>query len=884
MSDLPPYVRDADQSPPPPPEAVQGQAGRPAVSPPQESALPLSGGGTPPAVVNFPPPVDDSAAGGDRAVSVAPAPAAAPAEQAVPTKTAGGYVEDTYYPNIGAWNTAMDARAAANEDKTLRVPPRQETSGYAQVQGDAGPVTPADRATLTPPKEAIPVTPGPGGTAVTTSPEPAKTAAAPPKQQPAQEQPLAATSGGAVQTGPPPSAAQYKGEIPIHSYNILGNQHPELFNLIKSTAESVGVDPRQLMHTAGVETGFSFNNQKVGKDGETSIFQILPSTQKALEDKYFGGQHYDLTKDENLPVAAKLAALYTRELDSKFGAGSYASVAAYNGGPGFMESRGRENAMRYAARYFDPNNKNEDYSKLDFGSGVGGTATANGFVRAAKISPDAAMKYVADAAPSGQSMSDAWQHVQDLMVQNFLAKGDTDGAEKAQDFVMRQAFMGSNMHLMGAMASLQRGDGTTAAQQLAKAHAFFPDGTAGRFMTNGTEVFGVRLDEATGKPLGQPFKITAQDINSQLKVTGNPVTFAKFLTDQQKAAAEIRLHNAQAGYQEVRPAIEGMKEAGRSERAAATINQAERNQLYANMRKQAELDAKYSELKGAKDAETAKQVDQWANSDPMQSGWPIPPEYKTPEDQQAYVARRDALARGLKTTAPNMSIADSQIKLIADGVIKGTYGIVPTMNPKDPSQNGYVVVDPKTKQPVPGSYYINTHAGEAFTNTQHPARALMQQQYQQSQQAPTQQRPAQQGAALGTGGAHPLAPYTIGNAVPGGASSITGVAPAMTQAVQNMVKDMPPEVERRFRIISGYRDTARQMQVNPSAPNSRHGAGTGPPGSGIAMDLKEDPVVLDWVTKNGRRYGLGFPLAHDPKERNHMELINPQTGARLAMH
>ena len=69
------------------------------------------------------------------------------------------------------------------------------------------------------------------------------------------------------------------------------------------------------------------------------------------------------------------------------------------------------------------------------------------------------------------------------------------------------------------------------------------------------------------------------------------------------------------------------------------------------------------------------------------------------------------------------------------------------------------------------------------------------------------------------------------------------------------------------------------MQVNPSAPNSRHGAGTGPPGTGMAVDIAKDRAVIDWITQNQADLGLGFPLAaKDPREINHMEMVDAQGG------
>jgi hypothetical protein len=74
-----------------------------------------------------------------------------------------------------------------------------------------------------------------------------------------------------------------------------------------------------------------------------------------------------------------------------------------------------------------------------------------------------------------------------------------------------------------------------------------------------------------------------------------------------------------------------------------------------------------------------------------------------------------------------------------------------------------------------------------------------------------------------------LAPYATGNAVMGGPSSVEGVGEDLSNKFLRMAQGMPPDLRSRLAIQSGYRDQARQMQVNPSAPNSRHGAGTAPP-------------------------------------------------------
>jgi hypothetical protein len=121
-----------------------------------------------------------------------------------------------------------------------------------------------------------------------------------------------------------------------------------------------------------------------------------------------------------------------------------------------------------------------------------------------------------------------------------------------------------------------------------------------------------------------------------------------------------------------------------------------------------------------------------------------------------------------------------------------------------------------------------------------------------------------------------LADYAIGNAVPGGLSPVTGVGQALASRILALVPNMPPDVAARFQIISGERDAARQAQVNSGVTNSRHM-------HGMAVDLQNDPAVIQWITQHPQ-YGVGFPLTYmGPKEYNHMEMIDPTTGQRVGM-
>src|SRR5580765_5441693 len=115
-----------------------------------------------------------------------------------------------------------------------------------------------------------------------------------------------------------------------------------------------------------------------------------------------------------------------------------------------------------------------------------------------------------------------------------------------------------------------------------------------------------------------------------------------------------------------------------------------------------------------------------------------------------------------------------------------------------------------------------------------------------------------------------IADFAIGNAKPGGLSPVDRVSPAMAARIEKMAAEMPPQLRDRFRIISGYRDEARQAQVNPGVTNSRHT-------HHIAVDLANDPEVINWINQNPQ-YGLGFPLKHMKNEQNHMEMLDPSGG------
>jgi hypothetical protein len=146
-------------------------------------------------------------------------------------------------------------------------------------------------------------------------------------------------------------------------------------------------------------------------------------------------------------------------------------------------------------------------------------------------------------------VSDVWRKAESSLVQAFVERGDLTGAQHARDFVLQMSHVGSNQYLMAADQALQNGDGVGAAQALAKAHAFFPDGTIGRFRTDGTNVYADRLDENDPtQRIGPPIQVTPQGVAGLLNQTTDPQKFLQTLTQQQTAASEARLRDQHGDY------------------------------------------------------------------------------------------------------------------------------------------------------------------------------------------------------------------------------------------------------------------------------------------------------------------------------------------------
>ena len=113
------------------------------------------------------------------------------------------------------------------------------------------------------------------------------------------------------------------------------------------------------------------------------------------------------------------------------------------------------------------------------------------------------------AAPGG--MTPRLQQLQTSMMALAASHGDLAGMEAARRTVWQMAHESSLRGLQDAYRSLVIGDGVTASQQLAGAHAFFPDGSVGQFgLDESGGVWGrAVLMSNPAQATGRPFSVTA---------------------------------------------------------------------------------------------------------------------------------------------------------------------------------------------------------------------------------------------------------------------------------------------------------------------------------------------------------------------------------------
>lgn len=409
-------------------------------------------------------------------------------------------------------------------------PPQQPETG--QVSASVPPVS-------VPPRQGAQPTPQ---AAQTTQPATAQAVPTGEVKPVAQSEETPAPAGAETNT---PSAAP-RSIIDPRPYAILAEKYPQLRAVVDAAAGAEGVSPSRLAAHMYYENGFKFENAPTSSAGAVGPMQVLPATAKQIDPQ---GK-----LDVNNPYDnVQLGARYIRMGDDNYGKDTRASVAFYHGGPGSVDDIAAHPDQAYQRHpatmsYVDKITPGFSGGQ-DITGHTGSTVTPQGLVQAGtQGGPNGFLQYIASSSPDSMTMTDKWQHAEALGVRYFLMKGDVVGAQHMRDFVLQMSHNGSNQALMQAYQSLNNGDTMTAAQQLAKAHAFFPDGTMGRFgVDQKGQLWGERLDEHDPtKAFGQPFQVTPQGVAGMLNQTTDPRQYLETLLQQQKSAADIR-HQDQMG-------------------------------------------------------------------------------------------------------------------------------------------------------------------------------------------------------------------------------------------------------------------------------------------------------------------------------------------------
>lgn len=336
-----------------------------------------------------------------------------------------------------------------------------------------------------------------------------------------------------------PQDTRPKYQLDARPYAYLAEQRPQDRAYIDQVAEQTGVSPVRLAVHWNNESRGAYTSPD-GKAGELGPLQIMPATWTSVDPKH-------QLDPRNWKDALVLAGRINHRNDAEFGKDTVSSVGAYQGGSGSPNSiyankdnpeieNLHPNTMSYVRNSF----ANPRISAGDFTPSS--SMTPQGVMAAASQGPDGFIRYVAQNKAPGSGMTDAWRQAESSLVRAMALRGDYNGITHAHDMIFQMSHVGTNQYLMAAHQALESGDTNGAAQALAKAHAFFPDETMGRFSVNkdGT-LWGERLDEHNpGKVIGQPFQITSQGIASMLNQTSDPQQYLKMVMEQQKSAAYNR--------------------------------------------------------------------------------------------------------------------------------------------------------------------------------------------------------------------------------------------------------------------------------------------------------------------------------------------------------
>ena len=318
-------------------------------------------------------------------------------------------------------------------------------------------------------------------------------------------------------------------------------EHPEAAAGIQALAQKYGISPERVAAHWYKENSLQPTTTGVGAAGEVGVMQIRPATREQ-----FDPQHK--LDPNSFWGSMELGARVIAQSDAVYGRDTVGSFAAYNAGEKgasqMYTGNGPAGAYKYAQDAFSSPIPLAAYHT--YNGNMDGTVLLQ---TAATHGPDATIHMIANTGAPNSTLTDKWHAGNYAMVEDGYKRGGTEGAQAAMELMSQMSHAGSNAALMSAYKAFSSGDMTTAAQQLARAHTFFPDGASGSFGTDAQgNLWGQRFIEHTQTPQGQPFKVTREGLESLMVQTQDPQKFLKTLTDMRAANYKAALEQQRANY------------------------------------------------------------------------------------------------------------------------------------------------------------------------------------------------------------------------------------------------------------------------------------------------------------------------------------------------
>lgn len=657
-----------------------------------------------------------------------PAPQGAPA-QAIPTQAAAPSPTDTSAqgpvadatqpaaPSIGQRLASVFVPSAAAGTLPPNMRGSNVPAGQSATQGGATPTSPAGATSggavpaLTPgsaPLGAVPtapIVPRASAPVATASPsaQPPKAAAGSPVQVPASTAPVAPGQASPT-TQSEPSPAVITPPLDPRPFAALS---PAYQGMINQVAQKIGIPPQDLAVAWSNEGSLRTQVADNPKTGAVSPFQVLPATAKTLDPS-------GTLNPRKLEDAATLSAMYLKQGAAIYGASSPGEFLYYHNGPA-----GAENYIKAVHSGASPADLEKQFpettgylAKAFPGQQLG----PNNFTPGIKLDttaltqagvtggPDGFIHFLAQSAPSpGVPMGNMWRAAEGQMAYARILNGDPDGAAHAVAFAGMMSQQGYVQNIGKALQALQGGDSTSAAQLLARANAFFPDGAMGRFgVDKSGNLWGQQMSEKDPNVALTPaFPITADHLMQQVTIAQNPTNYVQALQAAQAKQAQSYEQIQHGQYFANQPAMQqqarefAASQSADARRAASVqsgINNTNTNntrlaQTTVTAAQKDASDAAKTAGKPDPNMPVAKEVDKETTQYFPQPA-PGPNGQVDPKALNDNALASDAYS-ALRLSSPPGSMNPVKAHALASGVLNGSYVARPT------SAGTFAIVDPK---------------------------------------------------------------------------------------------------------------------------------------------------------------------------------------------